>query len=495
MFEQLALAAGHVLQLGPLLAILIGTVIGYAIGAMPGVGPLLTIALLIPFTYGMDPSTAVVGLIALYVAAEYGGAITAILLNTPGEAAAVATSWDGYPMARKGEAAKALHISMIASGIGALISAVLLIFTAVPLAELAVQFGPSEYFALALLGLTLAVGLGRAGAARGIIAVTLGLLLATVGVDPISGVPRFSPTPGLYDGIPLVAALTGLYALSEALLLAEEARRPAPRPAPFGSLLHFPLSLYRGLMGTILRSSVIGFVVGVIPGAGAVIASLVAYNEAVRTSPEPASFGKGNPHGVAAAEAANNAAVPGALAPLLALGIPGSSTAAVLAGALMIQGIQPGPLLFAKHPEIPYAVFASLIISVPIMVITGLAGARLWARVIEVPKPLLAAGIAVTCLVGAYSTTNDAYPVYVTLAFGLIGWGLRKWGIPLGPLVLAFVLGDMLEINFHRALMVAQGDLSIYLHRPITLVLLALVVVSLGLALARRHRAKAALAD
>ncbi|MFC0278413.1 tripartite tricarboxylate transporter permease [Falsigemmobacter intermedius] len=483
MFEHLLTGLEAVFHWQVLAAIVFGTIIGYGIGAMPGVGPLLTIALLIPFTYGMDPQVAIIGLISLYVAAEYGGAISAILLNTPGEAAAVATAWDGYPMARRGEAAKALHISIIASGVGALISALLLIMTAIPLAEFAIQFGPSEYFMLSVLGLTLAAGLGGASAPRGVIAVALGLLAGVIGIDGISGQPRFTPAPMFYDGIPLVAALTGIYALSEALMMAERAVVTSGRAGKIGSLMAFPLSMYKGMWGTMTRSSVLGFFIGVIPGAGAVIASLVAYNETRRRSDDPDSFGKGNPHGVAAAEAANNSAVPGALAPLLALGIPGSSTAAMLAGALMIQGIQPGPMLFSSHPEIPYSIFAALLVGLPVMVLTGLLGVRFWAKVTDIPQPLLAALIVVTCCMGAYSTTNDIYPVYITMAFGVLGWLLQKIGIPLGPLVLAYVLGEMLEANFRRSALLAQGDYTIFLHRPITLALAGLTVLCVIFAL------------
>jgi putative tricarboxylic transport membrane protein len=471
-------------------ALLGGTVLGYLIGALPGIGPVMTIALITPFTFGLDPALALVGLIAIYVAAEYGGAISAILMNMPGEAAAVATSWDGYPMARRGEAGKALHISIVSSGMAALLSTLLLIALAVPLAEFAVQFGPSEYFALGLLGLTLAASLSGRSLTRGVIAVGLGLLLTFVGIDSVSGEPRFAPVPALYDGIPLVAALTGLYAMSEVFMMAEESRQPPVRARLLSGLLGLPLRMYRPLLGVIMRSSLIGFVIGVIPGAGAVIASLVAYSEARRRSEDPDSFGQGNPAGVAAAEAANNAAVPGNLAPLLALGIPGSSTAAVLASALTIHGIQPGPLLFAKHPEVPYSIFVSLLLGVPVMVLVGLIGVRGWARLTQVPRPLLAALIAVTCCIGAYSTANDLYPVYVMLGFGVLGWLLRKLQVPLGPLVLGFVIGEMLETNFRRMLLVAQGDLTMYLHHPITLVLLLLTVLMVGLSRRRLRQLK-----
>lgn len=480
---------GFALVLHPyvLLALMGGTLVGYLIGAMPGLGPSLGVALLVPFTYGIDPVIAMVALVSLYMAAEYGGAITAILLNTPGTAAAVATAWDGYPMAKKGDAGFALHVSIISSGIGALFSAFLLIATAVPLSEFALQFGPTEYCALGIFGLSLVSSLGGVSPLRGLLALCIGITFAVIGMDPENGTPRFAFTPDLFDGIPLVPALLGLYAISEALFMLEgqDATASAIKVDKVWSV---PWSRYRNLWITILRGSGIGYIIGVIPGAGASIASLISYNETKRVSHDPESFGQGNPKGVAASESANNAAVSGAMAPLLALGIPGSATAAILIGALMIQGIQPGPLLFVRNPEIPYSIFASLIIGVPLMVIVGLFGARLWVRVIDIPSSLLAAVVTAISVVGAYASENSMFPVYVTLFFGFLGYVLRKVNIPLAPIVLALVLLPMAETNYRQALVVADGNHMIFLHQPITVVLLVLALLSFAVPLIRNRR-------
>lgn len=471
-----------------LLALLGGTIIGYIIGAMPGLGPSLGVALLVPFTYGVDPVVAMVGLVGLYMAAEYAGAVTAVLLNTPGTAAAVATSWDGYPMAKRGEAAWALHVSIISSGIGALLSAILLIGTAVPLSEFALRFGPPEYFALALFGLSLVTSLGGSSVLRGLLALFLGIAIAVIGMDPITGVPRFAITSDFFEGIPLVPMLLGLYAVSEALYMLEGSTTKTLKVA-IGNVWSLHVSRYRPLIGTILRSSGIGYFVGVIPGAGASIASLISYGSAKRRNgtKEPA-FGEGNPAGVAASEAANNAAVSGALAPLLALGVPGSATAAVLIGALMIQGIQPGPMLFVSNPEIPYSIFASILIGTPLMVIVGLLGARLWVKVTAVPQSLLAALVIGVSIVGAFASTNSMFPVYVTLVFGIIGYVLRKLDIPTAPIVLALVLVPMAESNYRRALVVADGSHTVFFLSPISLILLLAAASSFLVPLIRKYR-------
>jgi putative tricarboxylic transport membrane protein len=463
------------------IGLLTGTVIGYIIGAIPGLGPSLGVALLIPFTYGVNPVVAIVALVALYAAAEYGGAITAILINSPGTSAAIATAWDGYPMTRRGEAGAALNISIVTSGIGAFLSAILLALTAIPLSEFALTFGPTEYFSLAVLGLSLVSSLSQGSALKGALSMMIGLAIATVGLDTQTGVPRFAYIPELFEGLPLVPVMLGLYAISEVFHMIEEAKGEQPKTAAIKGLLAVPLSTYRSLKGVILQSTVIGYVIGVIPGAGATIASFVAYGFAKRTSKSPETFGHGNPEGVAASETANNAAVSGALAPLLALGIPGSPTTAILIGALMIQGIQPGPLLFTKHPEIPYSIIASLWIGVPVMVFLGLAGARLWAQFANVPKPIIAGTVLAVCFVGAYSSTNSMFPVYVMTVFGLIGYVLRKAEFPLAPIVLALVLADLLEANFRRAMVISKGSVDIFFQHPISLVLLAIAILSFAL--------------
>lgn len=494
MFADLMNGFALVLHPYVLLALMGGTIVGYIVGAMPGLGPSLGVALLVPFTYGVDPVVAMVALVSLYMAAEYGGAITAILLNTPGTAAAVATAWDGYPMAKQGQAGFALHVSIISSGIAAFLSALLLMVTAVPLSEFALEFGPTEYCALGVFGLSLVSSLGGKSPLKGLLALTIGVIFAVVGMDPENGIPRFAFTPDLFDGIPLVPALLGLYAISEALVMLE-GDQSKTLEVKVGSVWSIPWSQYRNLWGTIIRGSFIGYLIGVIPGAGASIASLISYNEAKRSSRDGASFGKGNPKGVAASESANNAAVSGSLAPLLALGIPGSATAAILIGALMIQGIQPGPLLFVKNPEIPYSIFASLIIGVPLMVIVGLLGARLWVKVVHIPSSLLAAVITGISLVGAYASENSMFPVYITLFFGLLGYVLRKVDIPLAPIVLALVLLPMAETNYRRALVISDGSLLIFVQQPITVVLLVLALLSFVVPLIRNQRPFKALED
>jgi putative tricarboxylic transport membrane protein len=467
-----------------------GALFGYMIGAIPGLGPSLGVALLIPFTYGMDPVVSIVGLISLYAAAEYGGAISAVLINSPGTAAAVATTWDGYPLTKQGKAGVALNISIVSSGCGIFVSAILLIITAVPLSELALRFGPSEYFALAVVGLSLVSGLSSGSAAKGGIAMGIGLMLATIGLDTQTGVPRFAPMPEFFEGLPLVPVLLGLYALSEVLFMIEEGATRKLVNERIEGLLAVPLSTYKSLRMVIARSAILGYFIGVIPGAGASIASFIAYAVSKRTSKTPEKFGHGALEGVASSETANNAAVSGALAPLLALGIPGSPTTAVLIGALMVHGIQPGPLLFTKNPEIPYSIFAALLIGVPVMVFIGLAGARFWAHAANIPRPAIAAIVASISLVGAFASETTMFPVYVMTAFGILGYVLRKADIPLAPIILALVLGDLMETSFRRAMVTSQGNWDIFYAHPMTVILLVIAALSFVLPALASRRAR-----
>ena len=460
------------------LGLLIGAFLGYLIGAIPGLGPTLGVSLLIPFTYSVDPLVAVVTLVSLYAAAEYGGAISAILINSPGTAAAVATSWDGYPLTQKGKAGVALNISIISSGIGILMSTILLFFTAVPLSEFALNFGPEAYFSLALMGLSLVSIFASGSLIKGGIAMMIGLGLATIGLDAQTGVPRFAFNPEFFEGLPLVPALLGLFALSEVLFMIEQSRQEPHKSSTMSGIFVVPFSVYYKLKYTLLRSSLIGYIIGIIPGAGASIASFLSYGVAKRVSKTPDEFGKGSLEGISASESANNAAVSGALAPLLALGIPGSPTTAIIIGALMIHGIQPGPLLFTMNPEVPFTIFASLWISVPIMVLIGLLGAKYWAKVADVPRSILAAIVTCICLMGAYSSENSMFPVYITIAFGLLGYIFRKADIPLAPIVLALVLGEMLETNFRRAVVISGGDYWVFFQKPLSLILLSVAIIS-----------------
>lgn len=488
MFESLLIGFGAFADPMVPVGLIIGALIGYMIGAVPGLGPSLGVALLIPFTYGLDPIVSIVTLVALYAAAEYGGAISAILINSPGTAAAVTTSWDGYPLTQQGKAGIALNVSIVSSGIGILVSTLFLFMTAIPLSEFALNFGPTAYFALALVGLSLVSSFSNGSPLKGAMAMGIGLALATVGLDTQTGVPRFSSNPEFFEGFPLVPVLLGLFALSEVLFMVEEGPAGKTKSKPMNGILAVPAKTFVKMKSLLLRSSVIGYLIGVVPGAGASIASFVSYAVAKKTSKTPEQFGKGSMEGIAASETANNAAVSGALAPLLALGIPGSPTTAIMIGALMIHGIQPGPLLFTTNPEIPYTIFASLWIGVPIMVLIGLAGAKFWARVADIPRPAIAAIVAGICIIGAYASENSMFPVYVTLVFGIIGYVLRKAGIPLAPIILALVLGDMLETNFRRAMVISNGELDIFYTSPLTLLLLLVAALSFTLPALRSMR-------
>ena len=460
------------------IGLLVGAFLGYLIGAIPGLGPTLGVSLLIPFTYSVDPLVAVVTLVSLYAAAEYGGAISAILINSPGTAAAVATSWDGYPLTRQGKAGLALNVSIISSGIGIFISTILLFFTAVPLSEFALNFGPEAYFSLAVMGLSLVSIFSTGSLIKGGIAMMVGLGLATIGLDAQSGVPRFAFDPEFFEGLPLVPALLGLFALSEVLCMIEQSNTPQHESSKMSGIFVVPVKVYYNLKLTLLRSAFMGYVIGIIPGAGASIASFLSYGIAKRFSKTPEKFGHGSIEGISSSESANNAAVSGALAPLLALGIPGSPTTAIIIGALMIHGIQPGPLLFTMNPEVPFTIFASLWISVPIMVLVGLFGAKYWAKVADVPRSILASIVACICLMGAYSSENSMFPVYITIAFGILGYVFRKADIPLAPIVLALVLGEMLETNFRRAVVISGGDYWVFFQKPLSLILLSVAIIS-----------------
>ncbi|WP_366924015.1 tripartite tricarboxylate transporter permease [Metallumcola ferriviriculae] len=489
MVENLLMGFGEVLQFQHFMGLLIGVMIGYFIGSMPGLTPSIGIALLIPFTFTMQPVMAMIIIVSLYMAAEYGGGITAILLNAPGTPAAAATAFDGYPMTQNGEAAKALTISIIASSIGAVTSSILLIFTAVPMASFALKFGPTEYFALAIFGLSLVSSLSRESLLKGILSMLLGLLFVTIGLDPVMGTPRYVFVNDLFEGIPFLPALIGLFALSEVFYLMEDVKTRPPKAEKVKGL-GAPLSTFKQMWVTLVRSSILGYVIGVIPGAGTTIASLVSYNEAKRVSKNSETFGKGNPEGIAASEAANNAAVSGAFAPLLALGIPGSASAAIIIGALTIQGVQPGPMLFSKNPEIPYSIFAALLIATPIMLAVGLGGIRLWSRVVLIPKRILAVFVFGISVLGAYAYSNTMFPVWVMILFGLMGYGLRKAKFPTTPMVLSLVLGFMMETNFRRAITISDGELLFFLSRPITLTLLILSLVTLFVPIIQNLRSK-----
>ena len=488
MLQHLMAGFGYLFEPTALLALFAGTFIGYFVGAMPGLNPTLGVSLLIPFTFGMKPVPAMVLLTSLYMACEYGGGITAILINTPGTSAAAATALDGYPLTQQGKAGKALGISIISSGIGNFLSTLLLIVSAVPLASFALKFGGPEYFALALFGLSIVSGLSTGSIVKGWTSAILGLLLSCVGVDKIDGISRFVVSYHFLGGIPFVPAMVGLFAISEVLILFGEAGN---EPRTFdGKMSDLPSPAdIKSCLRPIMRGTFLGYIVGVIPAAGANIASWLAYNDAKRRSSRPELFGKGAIEGIAACESANNAAVSGALVPLLTLGIPGSSAAAVLIGALTIQGLQPGPLLFTRNPEIPYSIFACFLVAAPLMTFLGLSCAKLFSKVALVPREVLAFSVIGVCVLGTYALDNSMFYVWVAFAFGVVGYIMRKYDYPTAPMVLAMVLGQMAEYNLRLALLMGRGSFVIFLKRPISLAILALALFSFVAPLLKKTKA------
>ncbi|MEW5422473.1 tripartite tricarboxylate transporter permease [Amorphus sp. 3PC139-8] len=475
-----------------LLALVAGAAIGIVVGALPGLGPSIGISLLIPFTYNLSPELSMLLLISLYVAAEYGGSVSAILLSTPGTAAAAATAVDGYEMTRKGRANEALGVSLSASMIGGVVGGIALLTLAEPLARIALQFGPAGYFAVALFGLTSVAALSSGSLIKGLLGAVLGLVVAFVGIDPISGLPRF--TFGyyqLYEGVPFLTALIGLFAVSEALVIAESAVKDG-RPDVTAKVNHVFLKAaeWKRLAGTMLSGSVIGTLLGILPGVGGNIACWVARDYTSRRNPG-LKFGEGESKGVAAPESANNATVGGALVPLLALGVPGSPTTAVIVGALIMHGLNPGPDLFNQAPGLVYTILFGVIASSIALYIVGSLTLPVMSRVVRLPNSVIAAGIMAFAILGAFALRNLTFDIWITLGFGFVGYVMKKLSFPVAPVVLAMVLGYLIEMNFRSALVTSQGSYAIFVTDPISLLFLLLSLVSLLLPVWRHWRKSA----
>ncbi len=473
---------GYIAGWIPMLAIVTGVIFGILAGAMPGLSPSMGVALLVPFTYALDPSVALILLISIYIAANYGGSITAVTINAPGTASAVVTSFDGYPLTKKGKPGVALGISLIASTVGGIVGTLILIFFSVPLAKVTLQFHPAEYFALAFFGLTTVASLGGKNWIKAFTAVFLGLLLRTIGTEQ-TGVTRYSfGITELFDGFNLIPILIGLFALSEVFRQFEAHEFEVQR---FESgKTHWPsIAEYWRLKWTILRSSIIGTVIGIFPGAGATIASFISYDVSKRMSKHPDEFGNGCPDGVAAAEASNSSSVGGALVPLLTLGIPGSASTAVLIGALMIHDLDPGPRLFETAPEIVYGLFASLLIANFVLLALGLLGSKLWIKVTQVPREVLFPLIFAVSIIGAFAVNNSLFDVITCLAFGILGWLMRRYDFPVAPVVLGIVLGRIAEENFRNA--VKMGGYQIFFTRPVSVAILCVAVLSIAIPIIR----------
>ena len=469
----------NVLQWKVLLFLILGTAMGIAIGALPGLTSTMGVALMLPVTFGMDAVTGILLLIGVYFGSVYGGSLTAILINTPGTPASAATVIDGYPLAKKGLAHKALTVSTISCATGGFLSVIVLILVAPQLASFALKFSAPETFALALFGLSIISSIAGDSLVKGLMAGVVGLLIATIGLDPIGGYPRFTfGTPELSSGIGFIPIMIGLFATSEAFKSMEDLFS-ANKVKITVEKAKLKWSEFRTIIGTILRSAGIGTATGIIPGAGADIAAFVAYNEAKRFAKNKEVFGHGDLRGVAAPEAAGNSVTGGAMIPLLTLGIPGDAVTAVLLGALMVQGLQPGPMLFETNGPIVYTLFVGMLLANVFLLIFGLAGIRLFTKVLYIPKTILTPIILVLCVVGAYSLGNNYSDVIVMFIAGVVGYFMKRFEIPASPVILGLILGPMMESNLRRALVMSQGDLSIFYTRPITVVLLSIAVITL----------------
>lgn len=470
---------GLAFALAPLaiLANLLGVAIGIIFGALPGLTATMGLALIVPLTFGIPPVVAFSALLGVYVGAVYAGSITATLIGTPGTAAAAATLMEGPALARKGESKKALTMTTVASFIGGIFSCVVLILVAPQLAKVALSFGPPEYFALALFGVSIVAGISGDSLLKGVIAGLIGLFVATIGMDPITGTNRYTfGIPELLNGIDVVPALVGLFAISEVLTRLENKGKSVAKSIKDSSIgLKFE-EISRNWFN-LLRSSAIGTFIGIIPATGSGVAAFVAYNELKRTSKEKEKFGKGNIDGLAATESSNSAVTGGALVPLLTLGIPGDVITAVLLGALMIQGYSPGPTLFTDNVDFIYGIFTALILANIFMLVLGLGASRIFPKLLKIPEEILMPIIVVLCVLGAYSISNSPFDVLIMLVFGLLGYTMLKVGLPLAPMLLAMILAPIVETNFRRAMIISENDYSIFFTRPVSLVILVITLL------------------
>ncbi|UBU17126.1 tripartite tricarboxylate transporter permease [Nonomuraea gerenzanensis] len=468
---------GVVLEPTNLLYCLIGVIIGMLIGVLPGLGPGATIAILLPITYGIGPVSAIIMLAGIFYGAQYGGTITSVLLRLPGEASSVVTVFDGFALAKQGKAGTALGIAAIGSFIGGTVSIIGLTLVAPVVAGFALDFGPPEYAALGILGVLLISSIGNGNKLKAIIAACIGLLIATVGRDTFTGAERFTfGSLNLAEGIDFIPIAMGLFGLSEILYNLEERHNKVHSPAKVGNVWPSRKDLGQA-KGAIGRGSLIGFVLGVLPGGGAVLSSLAAYALEKRRAKQPERFGRGAVEGVAAPETANNAAATSSFIPLLTLGIPANATMALMFGALLIQGIQPGPQLVTEHPDVFWGVVNSMYIGNILLLIMSIPMVGVFVRILRVRPAIMAPITVLITLLGAYTVRNQVYDIFLVIVFGVLGYLMKKFGFEPGPLVLAFVLGSMIESSARQGLLIFGGDPTGFFTRPISGTVFALVVI------------------
>ncbi len=473
------------------LMMVLASIFGMVVGALPGMTASMGIILILPFLYYMPKDVALLMMAAMFCSANFGGAISAILINTPGTPSASATVLDGYPLTRQGKAGKALGMSMIASFVGGLFSAICLLLIAPQLARFALQFQAADYFSLSLFGLAIMAAASGKNIVKGLVAGWIGLLVSTVGIDSIVGVSRFTfGIPSLMAGFNLLPVLIGVFAVAQVLEDSE---------AKQGELQIIRQDLkgiwptwkeMRSVWRALVVGCVIGIIIGVIPGAGGAIACFLAYNEARRWSKRKDLFGKGSLEGVAAPECANNATTGGDMVPMLTLGVPGDVVTAVMLGALMLIGVRPGPLLFLEQPLLIYTLLAGFIVMQAVSLVLGMLSIKASVRILSIPNTILMPAIVVLCMVGVFTISNQLYDVFVALGFGVLGYFMKKLQYPGAPLVLGVILGPLAEDNLNRALLVSGNDWSILVRRPISAVFLALAVISIAAPLYSSWREK-----
>ncbi|KFB08599.1 tripartite tricarboxylate transporter permease [Nitratireductor basaltis] len=460
---------------------LVGCFLGTIIGALPGLGPSNGVAILIPlaFTLGLPATPALILLTSVYYGAMYGGRISSILLNIPGDEPALMTTLDGYPMTKQGKAGEALALSGIASFVGAFFATWGLVFLAPQLVKVALLFGPAEYFALFTLAFATLGGIAARNQAKAVMAAALGLGVAMIGVDHQTGVPRLTfGEIHLYEGIHFLIAIVGLFAISEVFLFLEHANGTAPKASDTKlNRITAPLSMLKKTSGTMARSTVVGFIAGVLPGAGASLGSFVSYTIEKRIADKEGTFGTGDPRGVAAPEAGNNAAAGGALVPMLALGVPGSGTTAVLLAMLMALNITPGPLLFTQQPDVVWGLIAALFIGNIMLLLLNVPMVGLFVRVLQVPTKYLMPAVAMISFVGIYGLSGSTFDLMVMIIFGVAGYLLRKLDVPLVPVILGILLGNEMEKNMRRALTISDGDYSILWGSPMAIGIWCLAIL------------------
>lgn len=460
--------------------VFIGVLAGTVIGMLPGLGPISAIAVMIPLSYGMPASSALILMAGVYYGAIFGGSTSSVLLNAPGVASTVATTFDGYPLAQQGKAGKALAIAAVSSFVGGTVATIGLMLIAPQLSKVALSFGPTEYFALMLLGLTAIASLSDGSTVKAFISATVGIMVATIGIDSQTGTQRFTfGSVKLLDGIDFLVIALGLFALAEVTSLIISRKESLFKSGSNIGSLKITKPELKSMAAPVGRQSVFGFLVGVLPGAGATIASFLAYITEKRISKDPDSFGKGNVVGVAAPESANNAAAGGSFVPLLTLGIPGSGTTAIMLGALLVVGVQPGPMLLTDHPDVFWGVIASMYIGNVMLLILNLPLIPFFAKILYIPKGMLISLILIFCMVGVYGVSFSQFDLYMLIIFGVIGYLMRILSFPAAPFILAFILGGMMEQSYRQALTISNGSLGIFLERPVSLSLLLVALASL----------------